>query len=118
MPAFKIHLNGKKFCVASLDGSAGVLGAQLSYVCRGKGRERQTLSLHVSGLVSSTGEQLVWHEAYPVKVGDKLSIEVVEAAQADKPSSLKKSDPAADLQVRQQYVRKMANKFGGKSQTN
>jgi hypothetical protein len=117
MPAFKIHINGKKFCIASIDGSAGVLGTHLSYVCRGNAREHQTLSLHVGGLVSSTGEHFVWHEAYPINVGDKLSIEVVEVAQTDKPSSRKKSDRVADLRDRKQYVRKMAKEFGWKIQT-
>jgi hypothetical protein len=117
MPAFKIQLNGKKLCIASLDARAGVLGAHVSSVCRGEAREQKTLLLHVGGLVSATGEHLVWHQAHPINVGDKLSVEVVEMALSDKPSSRKKSNPVADLKARKQYVRKMAKEFGWKIQT-
>jgi hypothetical protein len=113
MPAFKLHINGKKLCIASLD-DIGVLSAHVSYVCRKHTPEQKPLSLHVSGLDSSTGEHLVWHEARPISVGDKLSIEVIETARGDKPTSRKKPDPVADLRARKQYVRKMAKEFGWK----
>jgi hypothetical protein len=116
MPAFKVHLNGKKVCTASLDG-LGVLAAHVSYVCRKDACQHQALSLHVGGLDSTTGEHIVWHEAHPIRVGDKLSIEIVESARADKPVSRKKRDPAADLRARKKYVRIMAKELGWKIQT-
>lgn len=116
MPAFKVHLNGKKVCTASLDG-LGVLDAHVCYVRRKDSRHRQELSLHVGGLDSATGEHIVWHEAHQIRVGDKLSIEIVESARADKPVSRKKHDPAVDLRARKKYVRKMAKELGWKIQT-
>lgn len=116
MPAFKIHLNGKKVCVASLEGT-GVLGAHVSYVCRKDTPTQRVLSLHVGGLNSSTGEHLIWQEAHPIAVGDKLMVEVVESARADKPTSRRKPDPAADLRARKKYVRQMAKELGWKIHT-
>jgi hypothetical protein len=116
MPAFKVHLNGRKVCVASLNGF-GVLGAHVNYVCRKDAQKNPRLSLHVGGLDSATGEHLVWREAHPIRVGDKLSVEVVASARADRPTSRKKSDPAGDLRARKKYVRKMAKEFGWKIAT-
>jgi hypothetical protein len=112
MPALKVYINGKKLCVASLDGT-GVLSAHVSYVCRKDTPEQKPLWLHIGGLNSSIGKHLVWQDR-PISIGDKLSIEVVEMARGDKPSSRKKPDPVADLRARKQYVRKMAKEFGWK----
>ncbi len=115
MPAFKVHLNRKKVCTASLDG-IGVFGAHVSYVCRKDAPEQKTLSLHVGGWDATAGEHIIWQEAHPICVGDRLSIEVVESAKADKPVIRKKPDPAADLRARKKYVRKLAKELGWKIQ--
>ena len=111
MPGLIIHLNGKKFCIASL-GNFGVLSAHVSFVHRKTDPKRPNLDLHIRGLDSSTGEHLVWHEAHPLGIGDKVSIEAVKATRGDKPARRKRPDPAADLRARKRYVRKMAKELG------
>jgi hypothetical protein len=113
MPAFEVHLNGKKVCTAGLSGD-GVLSAHLSWVRRKASRRAPRLSLHVGGLDSSTWEHLVWHEALPVQIGDEVRIKVSTVARIDAPSARKKPDAVADLRARKSYVRKMARELGWK----
>jgi hypothetical protein len=54
MRAFEVHLNGKRLCVAGIDGDC-VLNVILNHVA---GRGRNELWLSVGGLISATEETL------------------------------------------------------------
>jgi len=113
MPAFKVRVNGKKVCVAGIDGK-GALSAHVIWVRRKGARVAHELSLGVAGLQSATGDHVVWHDALPLKIGDEVCVEVIDAARLDKPTLTKKHDAAADERARKQYVRRMAKQLGWK----
>jgi hypothetical protein len=113
MPTFEVRVNGKKVCTAGLPGD-GVLGAHVSSVRRKGSRKPDQLSLHVGGLDSGTGEHVVWHEALPLQLGDKVQVRVSMDGRTDSPSRCEKPDALADLRARKSYVRKLAKELGWK----
>ena len=113
MPAFRVRLNGKKVSVAGIDGD-GVLSANVVWVRRKGARVAQEFALDVSGLRSATGDHVVWQEALPLKIGDEVCVEVIDAARLDNPTRTKKHDAAAEERSRRHYVRRMAKQFGWK----
>lgn len=113
MPKFEVQVNGKGICIAGLTGQ-GVLGAHVSSVHRQGPRKPPTLSLHVGGMDSISGEHLVWHEALRLNTGDEVRIKIVEDGPTDKPAMRKKPDASRDLRARKNYVRRMAKELGWK----
>lgn len=80
MRALEVHLNKRKLCVAGV-GENGVITAIISCVLR-SGRDE--LLLDTGGLVSTTEENLRWHQR-KLRVGDSVQIRIVEASKSDKP---------------------------------
>ena len=110
MPVFHVHLNGKKVSTAGV-GELGVLGAHVSWVRRA-GQDAE-LTLHVGGLITPTQEHVRWLDR-KLKVGDEVSIRVIEDAPIDRPRSRERSDHSKDLRAQKSYVKEMAKKFGWK----
>jgi hypothetical protein len=121
MPVFHVYLNGKKVSTAGV-GELGVLGAHVSWVrrtgnlSRKPGRVEEELTLHVGGLVTPTDEHVRWLDR-KLKVGDEVSIRVVESAPIDPPSSRERRNHSNELRSQKRYVKEMAKKFGWKLQT-
>jgi len=113
MPVFQIHHNGKKVSTAGV-GEHGVLGAHVSWVRRpGKDAE---LTLHVGGLMTPIEEHVRWLDS-KLKVGDEVSIRVIENAAIDRPVSRERRNRAKELRAQKRYVKEMAKKFGWKIQS-
>jgi hypothetical protein len=112
MRAFEVYLNGKPLCVAGI-GDDGVLNAMVDYVV-GRGRNQQTL--RVGGLISPTGEHVIWKRRR-LKIGDEVRVKIVESASIDRPKERHRLDPKEDLKRQKQYVREMVKKFGWKLTT-
>lgn len=121
MIAFHVYLNGKKVSTAGV-GNLGVLHMGVAWVRReGKntrskkpGSVEEELSFHVGGLISTTGEHLIWQEAKSLRIGDEVKVRIIEAEKVDKPAARKTPDLALGLRAQKKYVRKMAKQFGWK----
>jgi len=116
MIAFEVHVNGRKVCSAG-EGDLGVLTAGLAWrgpqpYQKGGRSVPEYLRLDVGGLANS-GEHLRWL-ARKLKLGDVVSIKVVEVDSADKPRERQRSNPASDLRRKKEYVSRMAKQFGWK----
>ena len=109
MRAFKIHLNGKRICVAGV-GTAGVLATHIDYVGQ-QGRRRDDLRLAVTGLFTTTDEHAIWTNL-GLKVGDKVQVTVIETDSADKPKERYRRDSATAEKNQKAYVRAWAKSFG------
>jgi hypothetical protein len=110
MPVFHVHLNGKKVSTAGV-GELGVLNAHVGWVRRAG--EAAAMTLHVGGLITPTGEHVRWIDR-KLKVGDEISIFVIEDAPIDRPRSRERRDHSKDLLAQKRYVKQMAKKFGWK----
>lgn len=113
MPVFHVYLNGKRVSTAGV-GELGVLGAHVSWVRR-QG-EAAELTLHVGGLIAPANEHVRWLDCN-LKVGDDVSIRVVEKAPVDGPNSRERRDRSKELRAQKRYVKDMARKLGWKIQT-
>ena len=83
MKAFVVRVNGKRLCTAGL-GPRGVLTAMVSWVGLRPGHDPEgAFTFHVGGLDSRTDEHLEY--ATPLlRVGDKVSVEIVETEVFDR----------------------------------
>jgi hypothetical protein len=109
MRAFEVHLNGKRLCVAGIDGDC-VLSVIVNHVA---GHDRNELWLNVGGLISTTEEHLRW-KTPRLKVGDKVALRIVETDQVDKPVKRYRTDSKEDEKNSKAYVRAVAKKYGWK----
>jgi len=109
MRAFDVRLNAKALCVAGIDGD-GVVTTIITSVA---GRGGQSLSLTVGGLVSGVNEHVMWR-ARGLKVGDEVTLKVVEVDSADRPRTRRRSDPKEEERRAKAYARSMVKKFGWK----
>ncbi|RBP35837.1 hypothetical protein DES53_1193 [Roseimicrobium gellanilyticum] len=117
MTAFEIFLNGKRLCTVGLE--SGVVSTILNWVNtpganprRAKGSvPKEFLSIHAGGLDAKTNEHLIWKRRN-LKVGDAVSIRVVEVPKADKPRERIKREPRQELRATKKYVRQTARKLG------
>ena len=96
MKAFEVFLNGKRLCRAGI-GNDGVLDAVIDYV-GGDGRDH--LHMHVGGLNSATDEFVNWVPLRNLKVGDEVSVRIVETNRVDRPKEQKPGE-----QVRREMKR-------------
>jgi hypothetical protein len=110
MRAFKVHLNGKRVCVAGVGGD-GVLNTSVNYVT---GNGRDEFSLTVGGLLSPTEEHVRWVRHFPLKVGDKIALHIIETDLVDIPEDRYPMKARRDDQESRTYVRAIAKKFGWK----
>jgi hypothetical protein len=80
--AFVVRVNGKRLCTAGV-GPDGVLTAIVNWVGGGPRRDAEgDIGFHVGGLDSRTGEHLNYTTPR-LRVGDKVSVEIVEAEVVD-----------------------------------
>lgn len=78
MICFEVWVNGEKICLAGV-GKSGILNSIIDLAAK-----HQHLSLHVGGLVND--EHVRWTEkAHHLKVGDEVTVKIVEADAADEP---------------------------------
>ena len=123
MPTFHVYLNGKKMSTAGVR-ELGVLSAHVTWVRRrieDTGRKKsegveEDLTLHVGGLIQEK-EEHVRRLDRNLKIGDEVTIRVVEDGEVDRPRSRKRRNRAEELRSQKRYVREMAKKFGWKIQT-
>ena len=101
MLALEVHINGKRRCLAGIEGD-GVVSAILSWVGRGhpqRGLPKGDVSLRVGGLDSVRREHMDWLEQ-DLAGGDDVRIRVVDVPKVDRP--LKGSTRPADDSTRRQ----------------
>ena len=110
MRAYEVYLNGEKLCLAGI-GDDGVLTAIVSWVT---GQDRADQILEVGGLVGPTSENVSWTKRKPLRVGDQIQINLVEATAVDKPVETHRTDPERTLKAKENYVRMTAKELGWK----
>lgn len=82
MKAFLVRVNGKRLCIAGV-GPLGVLTAAVYWVGGGPQRRKEEhFGFHIGGLDNRTGEHLDYTTPQ-LRVGDKVSIEIVETEVVD-----------------------------------
>ncbi len=82
MKAFVVRVNGKRLCTAGI-GPDGVLSAIVNWVGGGARRTAEGhFGFHVGGLDSRTDEHVGW-QTPELRVGDKVTVEIVEAEHVD-----------------------------------
>jgi hypothetical protein len=80
--AFVVRVNGKRLCTAGV-GPNGVLTTIVNWVGGGSRRDSEGhFGFHVGGLDSQTGEHLDYTTPQ-LRIGDKVSIEIVETEAVD-----------------------------------
>ena len=103
--AFTVLRNGRRVCIAGLNGKRGVITAVLDWVDRGQGRDE--MSLFVAGLDSITRQHLIWSRQ-PLRVGGEVVIRIEENV---KPSRVRaRSQPIgkSDEQREKAWLRRTA----------
>jgi len=109
MRAFDVLLNGKRLCVAGV-GDNGVLSTIVNHVA---GFGRDEVSLRVGGLASATEEHVTWR-ALTLRVGDEVTVRIIEADSVDKPRSRYRPNSKQDERNSKAYIQALAKKFGWK----
>lgn len=95
MKAFLVRLNGKRLCTAGI-GPNGVLTVSLYWVGGGSRRTAEGhFGFHVGGLDSRTDEH-VDYATPDVKVGDKVTVEIIETDRVDPETKRYVSDLSGD----------------------
>jgi len=93
LKAFVVSVNGRRLCTAGV-GPEGVLSAIVTWVGRGSRRPAEgKFDLHVGGLDSRTGEHLGW-KTPRIRVGDSVTVKLVETERVDAESKRYVPDPS------------------------
>lgn len=110
MRAFEVKLNGREVCVAGV-GKNDILNTILNYV--GFGGRGERLDGRVGGLFTETDEHATW-ATFPLKVGDKVQVRVIETDSVDTPKERYRPDSAKAVRNQKAYVRAAAKSLGWK----
>lgn len=86
MIAFVLSVNGQRICTVGV-GDSGVLGAHVSWV--GRSGEPGDLTFSVGGLETRTDEHIRWPQLPEIKVGDTVTVQVIETDTVDAPTDRK-----------------------------
>ena len=119
MIAFKLSINGAYICTAGVR-DFGVLSAIITWVRRKaeNGRDGKTieeeLTAELGGLDGEPKEHLKWW-GQRLRVGDRVSIEVVEAKRADKPKRRYRDDPKVVERAKRRYFERLRKELGASS---
>jgi hypothetical protein len=119
MIAFKLSINGEYKCTAGVR-DFGVLSAGITWVRRKpeKARDGKTieeeLTADLGGLDSKSNEYLKWF-SQRLRVGDRVSIEVVETKRADKPKRRYRDDPKVVQRAKRRYFERLKRELGASS---
>ena len=121
MLALRVTVNDKKTIIAGAD-DLSVLSAIVSLVGRlgtktvGSGLSKPDMHLHVGGLTARgkgrTDEHLRWTRHLKLKVGDRVTVELVKAARADRlverSAAERRDELAYYRELKKQYLRLQA----------
>jgi hypothetical protein len=123
MIAFEIAIDGQKTCTAGV-APAGVTSVIASWVRRPSrdlatdeplpGRFEEELSLDAGGLTHDPDGAAVhvrWLRQ-PLKVGQRITLTVVETAEADPPLSREREDPTLAERAKRQYYERLKRELG------
>ena len=110
MTAFEVRRNGKRLCVAGIDGDC-VLTTIVNYVAGGK--RRPDLFMQVGGLIISTDEHVIWRNVR-LKHGDEVMIRIIGTERVDRATRKYKSDSKESEKNQKAYVLAVAKKYGWK----
>jgi hypothetical protein len=123
MIGFEIAIDGQRICTAAV-GDLGVLSAVVSWVRRASressvgtenaGRFEQQLTFHVGGLaLDSDGarEDLTWLDQ-PLRLGQRISLTVVDTPETDPPQARHREDPAWADQRKREYYERLKREYG------
>ena len=110
MRAFEVRRNGKRLCVAGIDGAC-VLNAIVNHIARSNGPP--DLHVLVGGLISASGEHVIWRTTR-LRVGDEITLKIVETDHVDKPRRRYRTDSKQNETKQKAYVRAAARQLGWK----
>jgi hypothetical protein len=119
MIAFEVTLNGKRVCTAGVE-DFGVLSTILTWVRRSPEHSRdgntieEELTAEVSALDTrdpKAGEHLKWLSE-TLRLGDSISIRIVDVEKVDPPTSRYCNDPEADARAKRQYYERLKREYG------
>jgi hypothetical protein len=99
MKAFLVSVNGKRVCLAGI-GDNGVMGVAVQSV-EGKSLKavlKKQLKLIVGGLDSVSGEHVHW-KTPQIGIGDKITIEIIEADNVDEAAERYVTPPNPESQT-------------------
>lgn len=65
----------------------------------------------MGGLDSDTDTHIHWHPV-DLRIGDQVTIEVIENCEGDEPDEFQINDPAKNKELAKQYIRDEAEKLG------
>lgn len=86
MIALVVSVNGQRVCTVGV-GDSGVISAHVNWV--GRAGEPGDLDLGIGGLDSRTDEHIRWPRPPEIKVGDTVTIQVIETDIVDTPTDRK-----------------------------
>ena len=116
MIAFKLSINGEHICTAGVR-DFGVVSAVITWVRRKpeNGRDgkiiEEELTADLGGLDGESKEHLKWW-SQRLRVGDRVSIEVVDAKRADKPKRRYRDDPKVVERAKRRYFERLKEELG------
>jgi hypothetical protein len=124
MIAFRVKVNGRKVATAGLSAyhlvSAHIRSFRRRTRATMKGRRKRggkpDLSFSVTGLLSSpdgTHEHFSWASLRALKVGDALSLKVVETDRVDEPTRRPSPNKALREAMERRQLRDLLKKYGG-----
>ena len=119
MIAFKLSINGEYKCAAGVR-DFGVLSAIITWVRRKPEKARdgkiikEELTADLGALDSKSNEHLKWL-SQRLRVGDRVSIEVVETKRADKPKRRYRDDPKVVERAKRRYFERLKKELGARS---
>ena len=112
-PVFEVRVNGNCVCTAQVEAN----GSWSAILCWRGGSSRgadDPLELGVGGFVGQTEELVKW--AVPaVQIGDETTVRTIESAESDAPAKRETLDHARLRAEREEYVRRMAAEWVGRS---
>jgi hypothetical protein len=113
--AFKVSLNGKHVCTAGV-GEFGVVSAIVTWVRRRPEKSRdgksieEELTADIGGLDSDANEHLKWL-ARRLRVGDRITLEVINADRVHKPKRRYRDDPKMVERAKKRYFERLKKEF-------
>ncbi len=110
MRAFRIHLNGKRLCIAGLEEGMLLFGLACSENQHGRGG----VGLNMTGMLLNQ-ETIRWQHR-GLRMNDEVRIKIVETRTVDKFTVMQKA-PRDPRKYEKRYVRRMAKEFGWTIQT-
>lgn len=109
MKALRVS-TGHKSWVIALD-NFGVLNATVNCVDLPERQQPDHVELILGGLDCEINAHVRWSRC-ELKIGDKVTIEVIEGCSGDRPDEIEKVDIVQDEERRKKYIRDEVSKLG------